>query len=404
METGENVRPPSGTRPDQAVRGRVVTPRGVIDDGIVTVVSERIAEVRPAGPGDEGVPRSGVVVPGYVDLHCHGGGGASFTSAVPEETAAAADHHLRRGTTSVVAGLVTDTSDRMLAAIETAAEAADRGEVAGVLVEGPFLSTSRCGAQDPVHLRAPDVGFTKEMIDAGRGHLIAVTLAPELPGALDVIDVLHECRITASIGHTSCDAATADIALRRGRSQGIRGLATHLFNGMPPLHHRAPGPVAAALTAAVDRSARVELIVDGTHLDDVTARLVLTLLPAGQIVLISDAMAAAGMPDGTYRLGPQDVRVTEGAAEIVVDGKSISIAGSTIHLADAVRRLVSCAGADLTTAVKAATETPAELINPAGRGCEPPIGSIVEGARADLLRLDDDLDVRHVMRRGRWVS
>ncbi|MBA0051284.1 N-acetylglucosamine-6-phosphate deacetylase [Streptomyces sp. AJS327] len=403
MDTGENGRRSDEERSGQNLRGRVVTPHGVIEDGVVSVVADRIAEVRPARRDDDGTPRSGVIVPGYVDIHCHGGGGASFTSGAADEIAAAADHHLRRGTTSVVAGLVTDTSDRMLAAVGAAADAADRDVIAGVFVEGPFLSTSRCGAQDPEHLRAPDTGFTRELIDAARGHLVAMTLAPELPGALDVIDLLHGSGVTASVGHTSCDATTADAALRRGRARGVTGLATHLFNGMPPLHHRAPGPVAAALTAAADLDARVELIVDGTHLDDATARLVTTLLPAGQTVLISDAMAAAGMPDGTYRLGPQDVQVADGVAKLVIDGEPISIAGSTIHLADAVRRLVSHAGADLTAAVTAATRTPAAVLH-AAREAAAPIGCLVRGARADLLRLDDDLRVRQVMRRGGWVA
>lgn len=384
----------------RVLRGRVVIPGEVLEDGVV-VVTDRIDFVGTVRDfshdvgGCELPDPIGTLLPGLVDAHCHGGGGASFTVGREEEVSSAAAHHLSHGTTSVVASAVTDAPERMLATVRTAAQAAARGEVAAIHLEGPFLSSARCGAQDPRHLRYPDPGLARELVQAGDGHVRVMTLAPELPGAEALIGLLHEHGVVAAVGHTEADAATT----ARVMSMPGNGLATHLFNGMPPLHHRAPGPVGGALAAAAQVGARVELIADGVHLADETVAMLFAMLGPDRIVLVTDAMAAAGMPDGEYRLGPQDVNVVGGVARLRGDDDfQMSIAGGTSRLVDVVRRVVQFAGVGLADAVRSASTVPASVL-----GLEAELGSLRAGLRADVLVVDDDLRPLRVMKAGRWV-
>ncbi|WP_293784677.1 N-acetylglucosamine-6-phosphate deacetylase [uncultured Aeromicrobium sp.] len=382
----------------QLVRGTLINSTDVIDDGLVEVQAGVITNVRPSA-GDTGQlpPHRGVIVPGLVDIHCHGGGGFSFTSGVREEMAAAAQHHRRRGTTSVVASMVTDRSDRMLDAVTTAARAVEEGELAGIHIEGPFLSARRCGAQDTRYLRAPDPGFARELLTAGRGHVRMMTLAPELPEALAVAEVILEHGAIPAVGHTDADAPTARALMLRATEQGRSALATHLFNGMAPLHHRRPGAVGAALELSVRGQGRVELIVDGVHLDDETVRLVHLVCGYDGVVLVSDAMEAAGMPDGTYELGSQMVTVRDRVARLVENGEDVSIAGSTISLVDAVQRAVAHCDIALHDAVRSATSSPAAALGLSA------VGDLAPGFRADLVVLDNDLRPLEVMRSGSWL-
>lgn len=395
---------------EQVLRGRVVTPTGVIEDGYVAVADGRITTVDAAAAYDRptrgvDLPEpSGTLLPGLVDVHCHGGGGSSFTLGDPGQVTAAARHHLGQGTTSVVASAVTDSVERMLAAVQAAARSVKAGEVAAIHLEGPFLAPTRCGAQDPEYLRAPDPGLTRELLEAGAGHVRVMTVAPELPGAAAVIDLLASHDVLAAVGHTEADATTTEQALSRNGD----GLVTHLFNGMPPMHHRAPGPVAGALSAAARGTARVELIADGVHLADETVRTVFALLGAERVVLVTDAMAAAGMPDGDYRLGPQQVSVVDGVARLrdpgqpddgTRDAGQRSIAGGTARLVDVVRRAVQHGGVGLVDAVTAASLTPAAVL-----GLDNELGSLQPGRRADVLVVDEDLRPRHVLRAGAWVA
>ena len=270
--------------------GRVVAPDKVIDDGVVVVDGDQITFVGAAADVKDDLPEPvGTLLPGLVDIHCHGGGGASFTLGDDAEVSAAAAHHLAQGTTSVVASAVTDSPDRMLASVRASAAAAARSEVAAIHLEGPFLSSARCGAQDPRHLLHPDLGLARDLLEAGEGFVRMMTLAPELPGAETLADLLVERDVVAAVGHTEASASITARVLGRQRA----GLATHLFNGMPSLHHRAPGPVGGALAAAAQGNARVELIADGVHLADETVALVFTLLGSDRIVLVTDAMAAS---------------------------------------------------------------------------------------------------------------
>lgn len=385
------------------VRGRLVTPTGVVEDGVVVVTAARIEYVGPAAaatvpPGAPTVqaPQDGLVLPGLVDVHNHGGGGATFTAGAADQIATAAREHHTHGTTAMLASTVTDAPDRMLRAVGALAEAVGRGELAGIHVEGPFLAEARCGAQDPRHLSRPDVGLASELLDAGQGHIRTMTVAPELAGAEVVIDLLLRHGVVPAVGHTEADAGRVrDTLARTHAALGRPGLVTHLFNGMPPLHHRDPGPVGGALTAAAARDAFVELVADGVHLHDDTVRMVFALLGPERIVLVTDAMAAAGMPDGDYELGSQQVRVTGGVARRGPDGP---LAGGTSHLLDVLRRCVR-AGVDLTDAVTAATRTPA-----VAAGIGDTAGALAPGRRADLVVTDADLGVTAVMRAGEWLG
>jgi N-acetylglucosamine-6-phosphate deacetylase len=392
------------------VRGRVVTPEGVVDDGLVVVSGglvvyagesagagaavHQTAETPAQDRAAVEAPPGGFVLPGLVDVHNHGGGGASFTGAVPEELTRAAAHHLEQGTTSVVASVVADHPEVMLAAVRAGADAAERGEVVAVHVEGPFLAEARCGAQDVRHLRLPDPGLTRDLLAAGRGQVRVMTLAPELAGADRVVGVLLDEGVVPAVGHTEADADLVRRTLSAVRHHlGRPGLVTHLFNAMAPLHHRTPGPVAGALRAAAAGDARVELVADGVHLDDETVALVFDLLGPERVLLVTDAMAAAGMRDGRYDLGPQRVRVIGGVARL---GDGGTLAGGTTHLLEVVRRCVG-AGIELAAAVTAAARTPAEAL-----GID--VGRLRAGTRADLVVTDAELRPTGVMRAGRWVA
>lgn len=370
----------------EVVRGRVITGQADLPSAEIVVEGDRVVAVRPVAD----VPRDVIVLPGLVDAHCHGGGGASLTSGDADQVRAAASHHLSQGTTSLIGSAVTDDPARMLAVTRTLAAAVDDGLLAGIHLEGPFLSAARCGAQDPAHLVAPDLELAERLLAAGRGHVRVMTVAPELPGAAELAALLRTRGVVVAVGHTDADAVT---------TQGFLGLpgvdlVTHLFNGMPPLHHRAPGAVGGALAAAAAGHARVELIADGVHLADDTVALVLGLIGRGRVLLVSDAMAAAGQGDGDYQLGPQRVVVRDGVARLA-EGRSI--AGGTTRLMDQVRRHVT-GGLDPVTVVAAATIVPATALDLTD------VGGLTPGLRADLVVTDAGWHPQRVMRAGEWVA
>jgi N-acetylglucosamine-6-phosphate deacetylase len=406
-----------GAETSFVLRGRVVTPDGVLDDGAVVVDGTQLRWVGPAAAVPEAwrdalpAPGGDTLLPGLVDVHCHGGGGASFPDATtPEEVATAAREHLRHGTTSLVGSLVTAPGDVMVERAALLADAVDAGVLAGIHAEGPFLSHGRRGAQSPDDLVPGDPALVRRLVEASRGTLVTMTVAPEIAGVVappdDVMAALVAGGALPSIGHTDASAEQAEAAIARAVellradpfAAGRRPTATHLFNGMRPLHHRDPGPVAACLAAAARGELLVELVADGTHLADATVRTVFDLVGPDAILLVTDAMAAAGLGDGDYRLGPMDVRVADGVARIVEpDGSAGSIAGGVAHLLDVVRCTVR-AGVPLVDAVRAASRTPADALGFRD------LGRLVAGHRADLVVVDDDLRPRRVMRLGAWLT
>ncbi len=384
--------------------GRVVTPTGVVDDGAVLVDGDRLSWV---GPRSELAGRSGAIpdgwadgrtlLPGLVDLHCHGGAGGEF-GPDPDSARTAAAHHFRHGTTSVVGSLVSAPGRTLLEGVTACAELVTDGTLAGIHLEGPFLSVVRCGAQDPTALIDPDPALVDALTEAGRGGVVQMTFAPERPGSEALVAQLAAAGVVPAVGHTDADAVTARAALDRVLELGPRGgrpLVTHVFNGMPPLHHRSPGPVAAALGSAGRGEAVLEVVGDGVHLAAETVRMLFETVGPGGLALITDSMAASGMPEGRYTLGGRDV-VVDGRTARLADGGSI--AGGVATLLEVVRWCVTEVGISLSDAVTAASATPASVL---GRS---DVGSLTAGRRADLVVVEGDFEPVGVLRSGHWVA
>jgi len=311
----------------------------------------------------------------------------------------------------MLASLVTAPLADLEARAAMLAGLAREGVIAGLHLEGPFLAAARCGAQDPRYMIAPDVAAFDRLLAMAAGWLRVITLAPELPGATDLITAAAEAGVIAAVGHTDATADVTAAAVDAGASH-----ATHLFNGMRPLHHREPGPVGALL----DRDeVSCEVIADGVHLHDTAIRLVARAAGPARLVLITDAMAAAGMPDGRYQLGSMRVDVAGGVARLAADAGSDAdagpggdagsggdaglrvpgaIAGSTATMASVVRRAVA-AGLPVIDVAAAASTNPARVLGLAGR-----TGALCPGLDADLVVCDEAFGLRAVMRRGEWVT
>lgn len=326
---------------------------------------------------------SGSVVPGFIDAHCHGGGGGAFTDGGDVDRVLAA--HRAHGVTRMMASLVTDDEVTLLRQIEALAPRVDTGELLGIHLEGPWLAPSRRGAHAEELLTAPALAMVQRLVQHRPEAVRMVTIAPELPGALDAIAWLDAHGVVASIGHTAADFDAARAAIAAGATG-----ATHLFNAMPPLDHRNPGPVLALLD---DDRVTLELVLDGVHVHPALAAHVMRI--AGhRACLVSDAMAAAASVDGEYELGRLAVQVRDGVARVA---GTDTIAGSTLTLDRAVRVAVQH-GVPLEQAVAAATIAPARYL-----GLHD-LGRIAVGMRADFVHLDDALQVRAVMRDGRWIA
>lgn len=403
--------------PNRAGSGRYLLAGTVLSDGtsqrdsVVAVADGLVAYVGPREgldpnslPGLEELelPSGSMILPGLVDLHCHGAAGGDFSAGSADPARRAVDFLHRSGTTTLLASLVTASREDLMKGIRSLRLLADEGLIAGLHVEGPFLSHARCGAQDPRFLLEPDLQLLDQLITAAGGHLRTMTYAPELPGADALVRKLTEYGVVPSLGHTDADARTAAASLTAAAElltasaseMVTRPTVTHLFNGMPPLHHRSPGPVAACLRLAGAGRVAVELIADGAHLDPETVRMVFELVGSENVVLVTDSMAATGLPDGDYELGPASVSVRESVARLRNNG---SLAGGTATLLDVVRRTVE-AGVDPAASVRSATAVPAAII---GRSEE--LGSLRAGRRADVVVVDREFQRVLVMRAGRLL-
>lgn len=380
------------------------TPAGIAadrisPDGWVAVVDGTVAAL-----GDGAVPEQWAhlphrdvagqrIVPGFVDIHCHGGGGATFgtsseeSSSVGEAALRALALHRSHGTTTTVASLVTASIDTLAVSVAALAELVDQGDLAGVHLEGPWLSPLHRGAHDPTMLREPAAAEIDRLLGLAGGIVRVVTIAPELPGGLDAVRRIVGHGTVAAIGHTDADERVALAAVDAGAR-----LATHLFNAMPPVHHRRPGPVLALLE---DERVVVELVADGVHLHPLTLAHAARSAGPGRTALVTDAMAATGMPDGPYVLGGLAVDVLDGVARLRDGG---AIAGSTLTLDAALRHATLVAGVPFDDALAAATSVPADVI---GRT---DLGRLAPGARGDVVLLDDALAVSAVYRGGELVG
>ncbi|MFI1700162.1 N-acetylglucosamine-6-phosphate deacetylase [Streptomyces bobili] len=376
----------AATHPQVLTGARVVLPTGTVPDGRVTVNGTKIAPEAAQGTARVIDVRNHWLVPGFVDLHNHGGGGASF-SGTAEDAQKAIHAHRRHGTTTLVASTVTDDMDVLVRQAGLLSELAEQGDLAGIHFEGPFISPCRKGAHSEALLRDPDPAEVRKLIDAARGRARMVTLATELPGGIDSVRLLAEHGVIAAVGHTDATYEQTVEAIEAGAT-----VATHLFNAMPPLGHRAPGPIAALLE---DERVTVELINDGVHLHPAALELAFHRAGAGRVAFITDAMDAAGIGDGRYMLGPLEVEVSEGVARLVEGG---SIAGSTLTLDRAFKRAVTVDRLPVQDVVAALSANPARLL-----GMDDRVGSLEPGKDADLVLLDDNFDLKGVMRQGVWV-
>lgn len=323
------------------------------------------------------------LTPGFVDIHCHGAGGASFDDGI-DAIATGLAVHRAHGTTRSVISLVTNTESNLTGSLQAiAALSASDPLVLGSHLEGPFLDTEFKGAHNEKLLRSADAAELDAMLEAANGTLRQITLAPELPGASEAISRFVDAGVAVAVGHTAADYEQSLAAFGAGAS-----ILTHAFNGMRGIHHRAPGPVAAATHTP---GVTLEVINDGTHVHPEVVRMAFASAP-GRIALVTDAMAATGSADGDYMLGALAVNVLDGVARLVEGG---SIAGSTLTLDDAVRRAVREVGVSPEQAIDAVTTVPAHAI---GRGDE--LGELRVGYAADAVLLDDNFSVIAVWAEG----
>lgn len=379
------------------VGGKVLVGEGLADADVL-IRSGRIVAVIPRGEctpaqlcdmvsdEDERLDASGFIVsPGLIDLHFHGCMGSDLCDATSEALHTIAAYEASRGVTAVCPATMTYPEERLHAVMEQVAAfepASGESALVGVNMEGPFISPSRVGAQNPAFVQRCDVSMMRRLQETARGLIKLVDVAPEEPGAMEFVrEVSGEVRV--SLAHTCADYACAVEAF----DAGARHL-THMFNAMPPLHHREPGPIGAA---AERGDVTPELIADGIHVHPSMVRLAFDLFGADRVILISDSMRACGMGDGVFDLGGQEVHVA-GAWATLADG---TIAGSVTDLASCIHIAVCEMGIPLESALFAATANPARAL-----GVDDERGSIEVGKLADLTCFDADLQVRHVILRG----
>ncbi len=369
----------------------VLTGRELLRPGWIEISNSLVDAVgggAPARPPDRDLGAV-TVVPGFVDTHVHGGAGTNFSAAVRSDTATAVDFHRRRGTTTLIASLVTAAPDDLLHQVTELARDVSEGLIDGIHLEGPWLSTVRCGAHQPALMRDPDPAEIDRVLQVAAGAVRMITIAPERDGAVGAIERIVDADVVAAVGHTEATYEQTRAAITAGATVG-----THLFNAMRPINTREPGPVIALLE---DPRVTVELITDGVHVDPAIYRHVSRSAGPDRVSLITDAISAAGMADGTYSLGPLAVDVVGGVARVA---GTQTIAGSTATMDHQFRFAVQNSGLPrdeaLLAAVRQASINPARALGLRAKG-------LVPGADADLVVLDADLAVTGVLRRGSWV-
>ncbi|HLT58976.1 MAG TPA: N-acetylglucosamine-6-phosphate deacetylase [Limnochordales bacterium] len=380
--------------------GRLVTADQLIEDGIVIIEGDQIVYAGPVAGVPAGAAAGaaeldaggGYICPGFIDGHVHGGGGGDVMDAAPEALERMARAHAAHGTTGFVATTMSAPHEHLLAvarAVRPLVGARWGGaRLLGLHLEGPYLNPARRGAHPAVHLRPPDAAELAELYGVLGPALRIVTLAPELPGADAAIRWLVQRGVVVSLGHTAASYEQAVAAIAAGARA-----ATHAFNAMEGLHHRAPGCLGAVL---VDGRVRAELIADGVHVHPGAMRLLYRCKGAAGIQLVTDAMRAVGCPPGEYTLG--DVPVVVGDGQVRLRDDPAALAGSVLTMAQAVRVMVRRVGVPLVEAVRMASLTPAEALGLSGR-----FGRLAPGCAADVVILDNDLGVKMTLVAGEVV-
>jgi N-acetylglucosamine-6-phosphate deacetylase len=370
--------------------GKLVGEEKLIPNRSLVISNGKIIslELHDSPAAIESINAAGLIIaPGLIDLHVHGGVGADVLDCDPGSLQRIADYHGKHGTTAMLATIAPSRTERMALALETAAKSntSDTGSnIIGANLEGPFLNRSHNGALGIPFLREPDEKEMIELLAAGQGKVRIVSLAPELKGCLKVVEMLSSCGVIPSLGHSG---ATFNETINAARA-GLKHI-THIFNAMSSMHHREPGPAGAAF---ISHELSVEVIADGIHVHPAMLNL-LYRIKGDRLVLVSDAIAAAGLPDGDYRFGGQEIVVKGSRAEIP-GGR---LAGSTITILDAVKNIIKFAGLELTQAVRLASTNPASVLGLQKKG------RIAPGFDADLVLLDANLDPFLVMVEGRVI-
>jgi len=376
--------------------GTLITPFELVKDRAVVIEDGKIVSVGDrkniAGTSNSEVINviNGFIVPGFIDIHVHGGGGFDTMDGNHDAIIEISRAHSRFGTTAFLPTTMTMSKDRILKSLKSVNEAFVRGtgysEVLGANVEGPYINPIKKGAQKEEDIRNASIDEFIEFNEASGGLIRIITIAPEMPGAIDLIRWLHKHRIIVSAGHTNATY----MQMQKGVKAGVNHV-THIFNTMKGFGHREPGGVGAALFLP---EIIVEMISDGIHLHPLAMKLVAKVKEMEKIVLITDAMRAAGKADGTYDLGGQKVIVKSGEARLV-DG---TLAGSILTLDRAVRNMVEMAGVSLVEAIRMATINPAKCLEIENRK-----GSLEPGKDADIVILNENLEVNATLVKGKVV-
>lgn len=377
--------------------GRVVTAEREFPAARLSFSAAGIIDVAPLDPAL--APPAGqlpTIVPGFVDLHNHGGGHGAFPTGSPADCRRAARFHRLRGTTTLLASLVSGTEEELTRQVGVLGELVEEGLIAGIHLEGPFINAVRCGAQSPDRIKPGDPEMLVRILETSPGAVRQITLAPETRRLVELLEVCARYDVIASFGHTDADFDTTAAALHAAEELGATVTATHLFNAMTPLHHRAPGAAGALLHSAAEGAVSAELVADGVHLSDGTVDLV-TAVAGDRAFAVTDAIEAAGMPDGDYTLGPLDVVVEDAVARLREPGGPGAIAGGTSSLVHQFRRFRR--RHDGPAAVRLTATNAAAVL---GLGAE--VGDLRPGLRANLVVLTPSGGVAAVYVDGAPVS
>ncbi|MEK4113381.1 N-acetylglucosamine-6-phosphate deacetylase [Paenibacillus sp. DS2363] len=402
--TGANSHEPGSQRDENIslLRGKLLLSNEILEDG---VLAWRDGEILYAGLPEGlpeqirrealplSVPERGLIVPGFIDIHVHGGNGEDFMDASPEVLDKITSFHSTQGTTAMLATSMTAPKERLdnvLAEVDRyRSSEMPYAQLEGVHLEGPFFSPKWPGAQNPEHIILPDVSWLEAWEKQYPGLIRQVTLAPEREGALEVISWLREQRITAALGHTDATYEEVERAVEAGLHHAV-----HTFNAMTPLHHRLPGAAGAVLS---DPRISAEVIADGIHVHPAAISILAQLKQHDdQLVLITDAMSATGLDDGEYKIGDLPVIVKHGEARLKDGG---ALAGSTLTMIRGFRYLIQEVGLSLNAASRAASLTPARLL-----GIDHRTGSLAQGKQADIVLLNAELDIEGVWVKGRRIG
>jgi N-acetylglucosamine-6-phosphate deacetylase len=378
----------------------VYLPGGPIRNASLYIRNGLIDKISPSEKEDINIDeiidlQGASIVPGFIDVHVHGGGGYDVMSGKVEDIDGMSQFHASKGTTSFLPTTLTHDRSTTEKAIKCIVEAMEKGtmgaDVIGIHLEGPFLNRVRCGAQNPEYIRPGTKEEMQGYVELSKGNVRLMTIAPEQENAMDVIDYAVKQGVTISIGHSDATYEIVQQAVKMGASH-----VTHLFNGMRPLHHREPGVAGAALM--IDDLA-VEMICDGIHINKELVSYVFRVKPSKKIVLITDCVEAGGCAEGEYQLGSLPVVLKEGQVRLInEDGTPGSLAGSSLTMDKALRNTIDYTGLSLEQILPTLTINPARQI-----GVEQRKGSIVIGKDADLVILDDRFQVRATYVKGKKV-